>query len=336
MILISKACTSKKCEESVTTRAVQAASRLLKVGACVKPSESLLIISDTNVDPMIPLTIARVGMRLTDEVVTVSMKPIALPGGEPPPSIAAAMMNSDIVICATSTTLFHSNAKREACKNGTRLISMTGIIPSVFTSSAMFADFDKQKSITEKVAERFSLARHIRVTTDRGTDLGMDVVGRSGFAATGICRNPGDAVGFPDIEAYIAPIEKSVNGRFVVDGSTSVTGLANKCITLDIKDGKAQRITGGKAKKLFHTLKSTKSSKSFQVGEFGIGLNPLAQFRGAIIEDEGVLGTAHIALGDNHLFGGRNEASIHVDMVAREARVELDGTALLIRRRLLI
>jgi len=164
----------------------------------------------------------------------------------------------------------------------------------------------------------------------------MDVVGRKGFAATGICRNPGDAVGFPDIEAYIAPIENSVDGQFVVDGSTSVTGLANKRITLDIKDGRVRRITGGKGKKLFHILEATKSSNSFQVGEFGIGLNPLAQFRGAIIEDEGVLGTAHIALGDNHLFGGRNEAPIHVDMVVREARVELDGTALLIGRRLLV
>jgi len=321
----------------MTTRATQAASRLLRICAGLKSNETLLVISDTNVASEIPLTIASVGMKLAREVITIIMKPRTLPGGEPPPPVTAAMLKSDVIVCATSTTLFHTIAKGVACKNGARLISMTGIIPSVLTSNAMFADFDRQKKVVERVAACLTRAKRIHLTGQAGTDLKLDVTGRKGFAVTGVCRKPGDSQGVPDIEAYIAPVEGSANGRLVVDGSTSVTGLAKSPITLDIENGMVKRIRGGtQGTRLLNILRHTRSSNALRVGEFGIGLNPRARFRGAIIEDEAVLGTAHIALGDNHLFGGRNKAPIHVDLVIREPRVELDGRTILLGRRLLL
>jgi len=321
----------------MSTRALQGASRLLRVCAGLRASERLLIVADTKIHPSIPQTIAKAATKLAAEVVTVTMNPRKLPGDEPPSSVTAAMLASDVIICTTSTTLFYTSARNEACKRGARLISMTGIVPSVLTSDAMFADFDKQKRVVERVAEHLTRAKRIRLTNPAGTRLEMNVTGRKGRAITGICRNRGDAEGVPDIEAYIAPLENSVNGRLVIDGSTSVTGLAKNPLVLDIERGRVKQIRGGaQATRLLGILRRARSRNAFRVGEFGIGLNPLARLRGAIIEDEAALGTAHIALGDNHRFGGRNKAPIHVDLVLKAPRVELDGRVVLIGKRLLV
>ena len=53
-----------------------------------------------------------------------------------------------------------------------------------------------------------------------------------------------------------------------------------------------------------------------------------------IIEDEGALGTCHIALGDNHRFGGTSHAPVHIDMVQKDPTIELDGEIVLKGREL--
>ena len=146
---------------------------------------------------------------------------------------------------------------------------------------------------------------------------------------------PETQTGVPDIEAYIAPVEESVNGVLIVNGSTSVTGVVGEPIRVDIRRGVAVKIHGGRQGLVLRRILERAGTRSaFQVGEFGIGLNPRASIRGAIIEDEGVFGTAHIALGDNTRLGGANKAPTHVDFVFRQAEVELDGQTLLKRKHL--
>jgi leucyl aminopeptidase (aminopeptidase T) len=199
----------------------------------------------------------------------------------------------------------------------------------------MFADFEKQETLVKKVACRFTLARRIRVRNRAGTDLDLSVVGRSGGAVTGMCKRPGDATGVPDIEAYIAPIEGSTNGTLIIDGSTSVNGIVRQPIKIEFAQGTATKITGGReARVLSKILRDAQNRAAFNVAEFGIGLNPLAHIRGAIIEDEAALGTAHIALGDNSKLGGKNKAPVHIDLVFRQACVELDGITILEGKRL--
>ena len=63
------------------------------------------------------------------------------------------------------------------------------------------------------------------------------------------------------------------------------------------------------------------------VAELGIGTNDQARLTGSIITDEKVLGTAHVAFGDNEgSYGGDNEATIHVDGVMADASIWVDGT----------
>ena len=59
------------------------------------------------------------------------------------------------------------------------------------------------------------------------------------------------------------------------------------------------------------------------MAELGIGTNAGARITGSIITDEKVLGTAHVAFGDNAntSYGGDNHAAIHVDGVMADAIV---------------
>jgi leucyl aminopeptidase (aminopeptidase T) len=317
------------------TRAFKGALNLLRTCAHAKPGEKVLIVTDSETDVAIARTIMAAAADLGLEAIAITMRPRVLPGDEPPAPVVAAMLSSDVIICPTSRTLFHTTARTAACARGARFISMAGATMSVLASRAMFADFDEQGRVLKKIVDELTRATRITVTNPAGTDLELSVLGRRAHGITGMCRRRGDATGVPDIEAYIAPLEDSTNGTLVIDGSTSVTGLVKQSIRIDIKQGTARTFSGGsEARKLLRTLREAESRRAFRVGEFGIGLNPLARVRGAIIEDEAVLGTAHVALGDNHRFGGKNNAPIHIDVVLKRAHVELDGKTILNGKRL--
>ena len=49
------------------------------------------------------------------------------------------------------------------------------------------------------------------------------------------------------------------------------------------------------------------------VAEFGIGTNDKAILTGVILEDEKVMGTMHIAFGDNKSMGGTVRVASHLD-----------------------
>ena len=310
---------------------------LLRVCVNARKGEQILVVTDTATDPKIANTILTAASKLGIEASTITMNPRSLPGLEPPPPVVAAMLAADVVIAPTSRTLYHTNARTAACARGVRFISMAGATMSVLGSRAMLADFPRQKKALDKLVRRLTLAKYVRVKNRLGTDLEFHIQGRRGFGVSGMATRRGEVTGSPDIEAYVAPVEEHTNGTLIVDGSTSVTGVVKKPIRIIIRRGIAETISGGPdARRLSQTLRDAKNSNSLRVCEFGIGLNPLARIRGSIIEDEGKLGTAHVALGDNTRLGGRNKAPTHIDLVLKTPHVMLDGTTVLNKGRLIL
>jgi leucyl aminopeptidase (aminopeptidase T) len=321
----------------MTRRAYKGAVNLLRTCAGAKPGEQVLIITDSATDPSVAGTIMDAASALGIEASEMTMEPRALPGDEPPAPVIAAMLSADVIICPTSRTLYHTNARTTACRKGARFISMAGANMSVLASSAMFVNFSKQEKVMNKLIRELTRAKQIRVTNPAGTHLEFNVRGRRGRGVSGMATRPGDATGVPEIEAYVAPVEKDTAGVVVVDGSTSVTGVVEQTIKIRIEHGVARSITGGDdARKLSRILREAKSPASLRVGELGIGLNPLAHIRGSIIEDEGKLGTAHVALGDNTRLGGKNSAPTHIDLVFKNPHIQFDGVTVLKGKRLTV
>jgi leucyl aminopeptidase (aminopeptidase T) len=65
------------------------------------------------------------------------------------------------------------------------------------------------------------------------------------------------------------------------------------------------------------------------LAECGVGLNPDAELTGSMLTDEGTNGTMHFGFGSNATVGGQNDVSFHLDVVFREATLEIDGSPIL-------
>ena len=315
---------------SDTTPLLEGAHKIVRDCSQIQPGERVLVITDTGRDLAIACALMQEIMAIPAECTICIMEMRKNPGEEPPPQVHAAMLNSDVILQATTTVMAFTRAKKEACERGARMAAMTGIVPEILMSPALLkTDFDKELKTIEKVADKVAQARHAKVTTPAGTSLEMNLEGRIPDSCTSLLRTPGRLTGLPNLEVYVAPLESSVNGVAVIDGTVSSSGLVSHPITLTITNGIVKKIEGKEdAKTLKRLLEDQKDPQVYQVAELGIGLNPHAQLRGAIIEDEGALGTVHIALGDNLTFGGKNKAPVHIDMVMKDPIIWLDGKKL--------
>ena len=72
------------------------------------------------------------------------------------------------------------------------------------------------------------------------------------------------------------------------------------------------------------------------IAEFSIGTNEKAKITGITLEDEKVLGTAHIALGNNKSYGGKVDVPLHLDGVFYSPTIFVDKKKIMEKGKLLI
>jgi leucyl aminopeptidase (aminopeptidase T) len=189
----------------------------------------------------------------------------------------------------------------------------------------MNADYHKIAERTHKLCAMLEKSKKIRVTSPGGTDITMPIGGRTAHASSGLFRQAGQWGNLPTGEAYLAPLEGVSNGTVVVDGSMAGIGVVSEPIRITVKHGFATEITGGaEAKKLIELLEPH-GKDARTVAEFGIGTNDKAILTGKIIEDEKVMGTIHIAFGDNKSMGGSVRVASHLDGLVKQPNVWFDG-----------
>ena len=61
------------------------------------------------------------------------------------------------------------------------------------------------------------------------------------------------------------------------------------------------------------------------LAELGIGTNDKAIICGSVLEDEKVLGTVHMAIGDYKSMGGEVSVQSHLDGILSKPTLEIDG-----------
>jgi len=300
-----------------------------------KKGETILVITDEN-KREIGVSLHENAKKLDFESLLVEMKAGEINGEEPPKVIAQLMQKFDIVLCPTSKSLTHTNARINASKKGVRIATLPGItIDSMIRG--LSADYKKVAALSIKVSRLLSKAKMVNITAPNGTDINIDINGRDAIASKGLLHKKGDAGNLPTGEAFIAPIEGKSNGVFVVDGSMAGIGITDKQpIKIYVEKGLATRITGGsKARKLVKMLEPY-GSKGRNIAELGIGTNDKAKLRGLLLEDEKVMGTIHIALGNNKSMGGKVNVPIHLDGVVKKPTVKFDNKLIMKNGKLLV
>lgn len=290
----------------------------------VKPGESVLVVCDTEKHE-IGYELYLSAIRLGHKSVYVEMEPLEVNGQEPLDSIAEMMKQFDVVLCPTLRSLTHTQARRDASATGARVATFPGITKDVMIRG-LNADYKRIAERSLNLKAVLEKGKRVRVTSEKGTDIQFSIEGRSVHASKGLFHAPGESGNLPTGETFLAPVEGTAEGVFIVDGSFAGVGLMeNSDIKLTVKNGVVTDIEGGENATQLAKILAKVGGDAYNIAEFGVGTNESAQLSGLILEDEKVMGTIHIAVGDNMGFGGKVKVPLHLDGVVKSPDVYLDG-----------
>ncbi|MEW5806240.1 MAG: aminopeptidase [Acidobacteriota bacterium] len=315
-------------------RKLMSAARIAIKCLAPKKGESLIVITDEPLR-LIGQAIFKAATELGVEPVMVEITPRERNGDEPPPKVAEMWKRFDLFLAPTSKSLTHTKARREACEAGARGGTLPGIKMNTMLR-ALNADFTTIAKRSQKVAKVLSAGKMARVFTPTGTDITMSIKGRMAKADTGQFFKKGDYGNLPAGEAFLAPVEGTANGCIVIDGAMAGIGLVKEPIVIKVKKGFATKIDGGREASQLKKMMKPLGENAYNVAELGVGTNDKAKLIGSILEDEKVMGTVHIAFGNNMSMGGKVNVPLHVDGILLKPTLEIDGKLVMKNGELLV
>ncbi|MEF9427040.1 MAG: aminopeptidase [Candidatus Mariimomonas ferrooxydans] len=328
---------------------------IYKVNLKIRKNEKVLVFTDDfdkNLKKIAKL-VAEKGKEHTKKILYAEYKPTGSHGAEPPESLWVTAFGKNIVSTLKSKKLLKplltKKADPEQLKETERIVKkvrkqavnvvialsyystthtkfrnlLTGICGTRYASMPLF---DKSmlkgamrvnwKNIarrTKKIAKRINKSENIEIKTPAGTSLFLSKKGRKAKEDTGIITTPGSSGNLPAGEVYLAPLEGTANGRLVLEWAP--TRKLKMPITLYVKKGMVQKIRGKEKYADYLKTKLLERAENANIAELGIGTNDKASRPDNILESEKILGTIHIALGDNSSFGGKVTTPFHQDFV---------------------
>jgi leucyl aminopeptidase (aminopeptidase T) len=245
-------------------------------------------------------------------------------GAEPPAPVASAMIAANIVLAPTIQSLSHTYARRAANTAGVRVATLPGVTGDML-ARLMNADMAMLRRRGAAVAAALRSGAEAHITCPHGSDLRLGLEDRIPIADAGVITAPGAFGNLPCGEAFVSPA--TGEGTLVVDGSIAGVGKVETPVELTIEDGHLTEATGPEGATLMELL-TRHGPDGTNVAELGIGTNEEAMLTGNILEDEKILGTAHVAFGASAAIGGAVQVPVHLDCVMVEPTVEVDGTTI--------
>src|SRR5918995_336562 len=263
----------------------------------VKTGEDVLVICNPATQPL--------GERLRDEAegagadaVLAVIAERASHAAEPPDPVAAAMAEADVVLAPTIQSLSHTAARKAANEAGARIATLPGVTENML-ARVMSADVDGLRRKGNAIADALTGASEARVTCPNGSDLRLGLGGRIAIPDAGELTERGAFGNLPPGGGVIAPGE----GRLVVDGSIAGIGIVEEPVSLTVEAGRLTDAAGAAGVRLMQLL-TEHGPEATSVAELGIGSNEKAILTGEVLEDEKILGTAHVAFGASAGIGG--------------------------------
>jgi leucyl aminopeptidase (aminopeptidase T) len=293
----------------------------------LQAGESCLIVTDDK-RKAIGEALYEVAAERTDDALLMQYPPGDQHGEEPPQQVAAAMRTHDVVLAPTTKSLSHTKARSEANAAGARVATLPGITEAVFVTG-LDANYSDIKKHCQRIHSAVSGAEHVRVQTDRGTDIVFRPGDREWRQDTGIVHEAGEMSNLPAGEVFLSP--ETADGTFVVDGTMMPHGLLDDGQTLDfeVEDGQVVEIGDDAVREEIEAAAESVGDAASNLAELGIGTNVgVTDLVGSVLLDEKAAGTVHIAIGDDHAIGGDVEAPIHLDGVLRDPTVYVEGEEL--------
>lgn len=186
---------------------------------------------------------------------------------------------------------------------------------AAFVNRALFLDQPDPvaawRELSERqrqIIDRLSTATEIRIEAE-DTDLRLRVGGRTWMNSNGQ-RN------MPSGEVFTGPLEDSATGTIRFTIPSNPRGVLVEDVTLTFEDGEVKEATAQRGQEYLDAALATDPGARF-LGELGIGTNSgIDSPTGAILLDEKMAGTVHLALGRSYPeTGGRNQSALHWDLI---------------------
>jgi leucyl aminopeptidase (aminopeptidase T) len=288
----------------------------------VREGEQVLVVAN-------PATLG-LGERLRGEAgragadaVLALMAERASHAGEPPAPIAAAMKAADVVLAPTVQSLSHTAARRAASEAGARIATLPGVTESML-ARVMSADMEELRRRGRAVADALDAGSEVRISCARGSDLRLGIEGRSAIPDAGELGEGAAFGNLPCGEGFIAPVEGTCEGTLIIDGTIAGVGIPDEPVRLEVREGHLAAADRREGERLLELLREH-GEEATTVAELGIGTNEKAELTGNVLEDEKLLGTAHVAFGASAAIGGRIQVPVHLDCVILRPTVSVDG-----------
>jgi leucyl aminopeptidase (aminopeptidase T) len=305
---------------------VRFAHRCLRDLAEIEPHHHVLVVTDDETHE-VAAAWAAAAVTLAAEVVTMRMEPRGRHGEEPPPTVASAMLAADVVVQAVSRALTHTDASRAAMAAGAQIFVLRGITAAMMRSDLMRVDYAALRRVTQALADHLDAASDLHLTSPAGTDLRCSVAGRIAFALAG-GTGPGRFGGARSGEAAIAPAEGTAEGVIVIEHAMDDLGALDAPIRLTFRGGVVTDIEGGGSARTLRRLVDEAGEGASNLAEIAVGTNPNARLSINLAEAKKVLGTVHVALGDNMSLGGTVRSALHLDGMVLSPTLVVDGRTL--------
>jgi len=296
--------------------------------AGIRPGEDVLVVSDWEVADVAE----RVAAAATERDANVSMTlmdPREYDGNEPDETVAAAMLEADVIITPVHRSITHSEATARATENGARVISMVKFTPEQLTTGGLYADYEGMRPHCEEMARRFGEASEAHITSPQGTDVTVGLEGRDGNAHPGIATEPGEFTALVHIEANVSPVEGTTDGTVVFDGAIPNLdiGVLEEPVRMKMEAGAVTSVEGGPAAdRISRVWAEHEDPAVYNIAQLAVGMNPeCEEFNGWFSNDHGRYGNVHFGIGTSSNLGGTTRAPVHFDAMMAEPTMRLDG-----------
>jgi leucyl aminopeptidase (aminopeptidase T) len=190
-----------------------------------------------------------------------------------------------------------------------------------------------------RLAERLRRGKRLRVHHANGTDLSLQLAGRTPVVDDGVVdakdiRAGQNMASFPGGAVYVAPEERSVTGRFVANRTSYPTSGALVGGRWTFEENHLASFEYAAGEDRFKEAFEGAGPGKDRPGFLSVGLNP--RLRGAPGLEDFERGTILLGIGGNSAFGGKTRSSFQTWLGLGGAHLEIDGTTVVADGELLL
>ena len=312
----------------------------------IKPDEKLVILSETSSRQInIQLTycaLAQIGVEAVHlqvmtppeangPIIKSSGASQALNGNQ---LAIDALKSADVIIDLTMEGLMHAPDTAAILGSGARIMTISNEHPDIL---CRLLPTDDDKQAVKDAVLRCRSAKEMRVTSEAGTDLKIDMTGARTVGVWGWTDRPGTLAHWPGGLVVSFPAAGTVNGRLVMapgDMNLTFKRYCESQIDMRIENDYVTAIsgTGTDAKLMADYFASFGDKEAYATSHVGWGMNKNARYEALSMYDKAELnGTELRAVAGNFLYStGANEfagrfTKGHFDLPIMGCTISLDG-----------